>query len=184
MKKITLITLFISTVGGFNVAAQPEKGSWMIGADIQNSPTFKAGKFVSNKLLLSANIMPVANFNRLYSNMYLNVSSGLRYYFASKKGIQAQKMYPIAEVDLGVGYQIGKMNGNFMTSMGVDVSAGAGAGLEYFVNDRISVNGLLKASTYSIGRGASSQANLYVRPTVGAQIYFRGKKKHDKLEGK
>lgn len=193
MKKLLLITplLFVLTSSSF---AQPQKGSWLVGASIANggaavqpninsvfnfniSP--KAGYFLSNRLALGTGINFGIGGSATTKQFAFNYGASpfLRYYFAKKEGMQVNKAYLFTEVSAGyngTNYREGIAGGRYTSNM---LQAGAGLGLAYFIAPNVSIEGLFKMN-YATGVNRINTNVGQFRPSIGFgfQIYLRSKK--------
>lgn len=177
MKNYILTTVLLTLLTTTTAFAQPRKGDWMVGGRL-NKLSLSGGKFLSNRLLLGTDATPSFSIQPYVSSTFsFTVSPFLRYYFASKDGMEAKKFYFFTQAQAG--YSVGYITNtndlvhNFTPSVGV--------GLTYMLNDRVSFEAL-----YNIHHplGDLSQPyrdyGYYLSPQFGVQIYLGGKKKDNK----
>ena len=199
MKKLLLLTFAAAIVFAISVNAQPRKGDWMVGANIASGTGYlntsvphqfnfnfnpSGGYFLSNRVAIGAGI----NFGGggLFSNSYYmnyGFSPFVRYYFVSKEGIKANKLYLFGELSTGIGGSsfVDKVNNTNLTRSGLNV--GIGPALGYLITPNVSIEGLFKVSKHTYFQSVATPPGTGVTPSIGIgfQIYLMGKKKAEKV---
>lgn len=158
----------------------------MLGADINmgGGVPLKFGKFATDRLLLGSGVTPlVAISNSNNYNLSLMVTPFAKYYFAPKGGFTPEKKLYFF-VDGGLGYRIGVAGNGTDNYTAHSFRAQAGFGAAYFITPNVSVEGryggVLGLGDISNGSGYQSNTYFTSSPSVGLQLYLRGKKHRNK----
>ena len=94
MKKLLLLASVIpvltTTVGN----AQPRKGDWMVGANVIPF-SLKGGYFLSDRLAVGTELLINGTYSPAQKTIAANIGASpfIRYYFASKDGMKANRFY-------------------------------------------------------------------------------------------
>lgn len=158
----------------------------MLGADVDGAPvSLKFGKFATNRLLLGSGITPLFAVSSGINNysFSLTVTPFAKYYFAPKGGFTPDKKLYFF-MDGGLGYSIGAAGNTMNNYTGHSFRAQAGFGAAYFITPNVSVEGryggVLGLGDISNGSGYQSNTYFTSSPSVGVQVYLRGKKHRNK----
>lgn len=174
MKKLLLITplLFVLTSSSF---AQPQKGDWMLGANVTPF-RFKAAKFLSNRFSLGLDINPgfshhISNMTTGFNFLFLPTA---RYYFVSYEGLKEKKFAFFTDVNAGGNFNYTKDGRNNTSATGTSFQAGIAPGLIYMINGNVSVDAAIRMNYYNNRPVNSSWVGTTTE--FGIQVYLPGRK--------
>lgn len=198
MKKLVLASIATTMLSSTAALAQPQKGSWMAGADLlgasagfnQSSPgnkyvdfiiTPKVGYFISNRMVVGSSFtLGGAIVPGRFSNLVGGVTPFARYYFFPKDGAKTRRLYFFAEAHAGVITAWAKDKINDVTYTSSSMTAGFGPGVAYFLTPNISIESAFKVNySRSLDKNYLPQHGITPNLTIGFQIYLGGKKKAD-----
>ena len=176
MKKLLLLASVIpvltTTVGN----AQPRKGDWMVGANVIPF-SLKGGYFLSDRLAVGTELLINGTYSPAQKTIAANIGASpfIRYYFASKDGMKANRFYFFGDVNFTVGYGFSIDNINNQKSSNEYYKTGIAPGLVYLINNKVSFDGALRFNYYAIGSAGNSHIGTTYE--LGIQVFLAGRKK-------
>ncbi len=183
MKKVLLFVVLLNVVGIFQLNAQLQKGSVLIGGDLAGfdlglnegatftmSLTPKVAWFVRDNVALGGYVdLGLSTAKGAGTSANYGVGGLGRYYFPKADVNIARSTHFFVEANAGI-QGVNTAGGNSTNGLGL----GFGPGLAYFVTNNIALETLLKYNGI-IGFGSSSTSSR-LQLNLGFQIYLPGSK--------
>ncbi|MBK7884752.1 MAG: porin family protein [Chitinophagaceae bacterium] len=190
MKKIYLVAaaLLSMTAATF---AQTQKGYYIIGGQLSNmnldlqkngtafslNVTPRVAWFIQDNFAVGGEVL--IGLNTLKGSTQFNYGIGpIARYYVAEKGMQLMKKTNFfVDANIGVYGQNSKSDGNSSVSTN-GLGVGIGPGLAYFINQNISIEGLLKfRHTSNFGNSINVNKNSSaINLAIGFQIHLPGSK--------
>lgn len=190
MKKIYLLAsaLLVMTAA---TQAQTQKGYYMIGGQLsninlglqKNATTFslnvtpRVAWFIQDNLAFGGEVMLGANTSKGFRQLNYQVGPIARYYFMDKAMQPMNKTSFFVDANIGIFGQNSKAEGQSSVSTN-GLGLGIGPGLAYFINQNISLEGLVKfnhTSDFSNSINVNKNSNA-INLAIGFQIHLPGSK--------
>lgn len=177
MKKLLLLASAIPVLTSSFVHAQPQKGEWMVGAQV-TPLSLKAGRFLSDRLMVGTELLINGTYSPAQKTIAANIGASpfIRYYFASYKGMKPNRFCFFGDVNFTVGYGFSVDKINNQKSSNDYYKTGIAPGLVYFINDKVSVDGAIRLNYYGIGNTGNNHIGTTYE--LGLQVYLPGKKRN------